>query len=64
MDELTELDSAVIAANINADTVREQQAEIRKLEGLLSLAKEEHYCGDAECKSPFCKAMLEAGYAP
>jgi len=58
------IDQLRMAAETNAATVAQQQKELRKLEGLLSLAKEEHYCGDPKCGSPFCKAMLEAGYAP
>lgn len=53
----------LLAASVNPETVQEQQRELRKLEGLLALAKEEHFCGNPKCGSPFCKAMLEAGYA-
>lgn len=56
------IDQLRFAAETNAETVRKQQEELRKLEGLIALAKEEHFCGDPKCGSGFCRAMLEAGY--
>jgi len=37
MDEISDLDSALIAANVNAEVVREQQQELRRLETRVAL---------------------------
>ena len=35
-----------------------------QLRQLLDLARDEHFCGIADCGSPFCKAMRAAGEKP
>lgn len=51
MAELNEIEAVTMAANLNGETVRNQQQELQKLCGLLFRARYQSALTDCKCES-------------